>query len=66
MKNSYRKQQQAVTLFRQFTAAKKRAEILPLIRICKERKIAMRIGTNHGSLSERLLNRYGRLRLQAW
>ncbi len=33
MKNSYRKQQQAVTLFRQFTAAKKRAEILPLIRI---------------------------------
>src|SRR5205085_3270557 len=26
---------------------------------CKERCVAMRIGTNHGSLSDRILNRYG-------
>ncbi|HEY8965581.1 MAG TPA: flavodoxin-dependent (E)-4-hydroxy-3-methylbut-2-enyl-diphosphate synthase, partial [Candidatus Methylacidiphilales bacterium] len=31
----------------------------PLVRLCQERKIAMRIGTNHGSLSDRLMNRYG-------
>jgi (E)-4-hydroxy-3-methylbut-2-enyl-diphosphate synthase len=31
----------------------------PLVRLCKERGIAMRIGTNHGSLSDRILNRYG-------
>jgi (E)-4-hydroxy-3-methylbut-2-enyl-diphosphate synthase len=31
----------------------------PLVRLCQERGIAMRIGTNHGSLSDRILNRYG-------
>jgi (E)-4-hydroxy-3-methylbut-2-enyl-diphosphate synthase len=31
----------------------------PLVELCKERGIAMRIGTNHGSLSDRILNRYG-------
>ncbi|SDU24096.1 4-hydroxy-3-methylbut-2-en-1-yl diphosphate synthase [Verrucomicrobium sp. GAS474] len=31
----------------------------PLVRLCQERKIAMRIGTNHGSLADRLMNRYG-------
>jgi len=32
---------------------------LPLVRICKEEGTAMRIGTNHGSLSDRILSRYG-------
>jgi len=32
---------------------------LPLVKICKEHGTAMRIGTNHGSLSDRILNRYG-------
>jgi (E)-4-hydroxy-3-methylbut-2-enyl-diphosphate synthase len=32
---------------------------LPLVRICKEHGTAMRIGTNHGSLSDRILSRYG-------
>jgi (E)-4-hydroxy-3-methylbut-2-enyl-diphosphate synthase len=31
----------------------------PLVDLCKTRGIAMRIGTNHGSLSDRILNRYG-------
>ncbi len=31
----------------------------PLVELCKRRGIAMRIGTNHGSLSDRILNRYG-------
>ena len=31
----------------------------PLVRRCRERGVAMRIGTNHGSLSDRILNRYG-------
>jgi (E)-4-hydroxy-3-methylbut-2-enyl-diphosphate synthase len=31
----------------------------PLVKICKERGTAMRIGTNHGSLSDRILSRYG-------
>jgi (E)-4-hydroxy-3-methylbut-2-enyl-diphosphate synthase len=31
----------------------------PLVDLCKNRSIAMRIGTNHGSLSDRILNRYG-------
>jgi len=33
--------------------------ILPLIRICKENGTAIRIGSNHGSLSDRIVNRYG-------
>lgn len=36
-----------------------RARFLPLIKICKEYGTAMRIGTNHGSLSDRILSRYG-------
>lgn len=36
-----------------------RTKFLPLIRICKEYGTAMRIGTNHGSLSDRILSRYG-------
>lgn len=31
----------------------------PLVLKCKERGIAMRIGTNHGSLSDRIMNRFG-------
>jgi 4-hydroxy-3-methylbut-2-en-1-yl diphosphate synthase IspG/GcpE len=31
----------------------------PLVLKCKERNVAMRIGTNHGSLSARTLSRYG-------
>src|SRR6184192_2623510 len=36
-----------------------RQRFTPLVRLCKERGIAMRIGTNHGSLSDRIMNRYG-------
>jgi (E)-4-hydroxy-3-methylbut-2-enyl-diphosphate synthase len=36
-----------------------RERFAPLVALCKERGIAMRIGTNHGSLSDRILNRYG-------
>jgi (E)-4-hydroxy-3-methylbut-2-enyl-diphosphate synthase len=39
--------------------ARIRERFSPLVRLCKERGIAMRIGTNHGSLSDRILNRYG-------
>lgn len=31
----------------------------PLVKLCKELGRAMRIGTNHGSLSDRIMNRYG-------
>ncbi len=31
----------------------------PLVLLCKQHKTAMRIGTNHGSLSDRILSRYG-------
>ncbi|HMG67967.1 MAG TPA: (E)-4-hydroxy-3-methylbut-2-enyl-diphosphate synthase, partial [Chitinophagaceae bacterium] len=36
-----------------------RERFTPLIRICKEYGTAMRIGTNHGSLSDRIMSRYG-------
>ena len=36
-----------------------RQRFTPLVRLCRERGIAMRIGTNHGSLSDRIMNRYG-------
>src|SRR6266542_3308889 len=36
-----------------------RERFSPLVDLCKKREIAMRIGTNHGSLSDRILNRYG-------
>jgi len=31
----------------------------PLVKVCKEYGTAMRIGTNHGSLSDRIMSRYG-------
>ncbi|MFN9113484.1 MAG: (E)-4-hydroxy-3-methylbut-2-enyl-diphosphate synthase, partial [Bacteroidota bacterium] len=36
-----------------------REKFTPLVRICKEHGTAMRIGTNHGSLSDRIMSRYG-------
>ena len=36
-----------------------RKKFTPLVKICKEHGTAMRIGTNHGSLSDRILSRYG-------
>jgi (E)-4-hydroxy-3-methylbut-2-enyl-diphosphate synthase len=36
-----------------------RERFSPLVDLCRKRGIAMRIGTNHGSLSDRILNRYG-------
>lgn len=36
-----------------------RKRFIPLVQICKEHGTAMRIGTNHGSLSDRILSRYG-------
>ena len=39
--------------------ARIREKFLPLIKICKEHGTAMRIGTNHGSLSDRIMSRYG-------
>jgi (E)-4-hydroxy-3-methylbut-2-enyl-diphosphate synthase len=36
-----------------------RQKFTPLVKICKEYGTAMRIGTNHGSLSDRILSRYG-------
>jgi len=36
-----------------------REEFAPLVRLCKELNRAIRIGTNHGSLSDRIMNRYG-------
>jgi (E)-4-hydroxy-3-methylbut-2-enyl-diphosphate synthase len=35
------------------------AKFTPLVLLCKEHGTAMRIGTNHGSLSDRILSRYG-------
>ncbi|MBX6380136.1 MAG: (E)-4-hydroxy-3-methylbut-2-enyl-diphosphate synthase [Thermoflavifilum aggregans] len=52
--------------FKEYTDAEYQAEIerirerfVPLIRICREYGTAMRIGTNHGSLSDRIMSRYG-------
>lgn len=36
-----------------------RERFSPLVLSCKDRGVAMRIGTNHGSLSDRIMNRYG-------
>ena len=36
-----------------------REEFTPLVHLCKDLGRAMRIGTNHGSLSDRIMNRYG-------
>jgi len=45
----------------QYTAELKRIEekFTPLVKLCKELGRAMRIGTNHGSLSDRIMNRFG-------
>ncbi|GAB4454076.1 MAG: (E)-4-hydroxy-3-methylbut-2-enyl-diphosphate synthase [Bacteroidia bacterium] len=52
--------------YKEYTDAEYNAEIerirekfLPLIKVCKEYGTALRIGTNHGSLSDRILSRYG-------
>jgi len=44
-----------------YSAELKRIEekFTPLVKLCKANKTAMRIGTNHGSLSDRILSRYG-------
>ncbi len=36
-----------------------REKLTPLVKICKKHGTAMRVGTNHGSLSDRIMNRYG-------
>ncbi len=36
-----------------------RDRFVPFINICKEHKTAIRIGVNHGSLSDRIMSRYG-------
>ncbi|MBK5719662.1 4-hydroxy-3-methylbut-2-en-1-yl diphosphate synthase [Dysgonomonas sp. Marseille-P4677] len=36
-----------------------KAKFIPLLNICKEHKTAIRIGVNHGSLSDRIMSRYG-------
>ncbi len=36
-----------------------RERFTPLVVLCKERGVSIRIGTNHGSLSDRIMNRYG-------
>ena len=36
-----------------------RERFTPLVKICKEYGTAMRVGTNHGSLSDRIMSRYG-------
>jgi (E)-4-hydroxy-3-methylbut-2-enyl-diphosphate synthase len=45
----------------QYTAELKRIEerFEPLVRLCQQLNRAMRIGTNHGSLSDRIMNRFG-------
>jgi (E)-4-hydroxy-3-methylbut-2-enyl-diphosphate synthase len=39
--------------------ARIRERFSPLVELCKSRGVAIRIGTNHGSLSDRIMNRYG-------
>jgi len=36
-----------------------REKLLPLLNICKSRGVAIRLGVNHGSLSDRVMSRYG-------
>lgn len=36
-----------------------RAKLIPLLNICKEHHTAIRLGVNHGSLSDRIMSRYG-------
>ena len=39
--------------------AKIKTNLLPLVQICRQNKTAIRVGTNHGSLSPRIMARYG-------
>jgi (E)-4-hydroxy-3-methylbut-2-enyl-diphosphate synthase len=39
--------------------ARIRGRFTPLVKLCQERGVSIRIGTNHGSLSDRIMNRYG-------
>ena len=39
--------------------AKIRTRLVPFLRICKEHHTAIRLGVNHGSLSDRIMSRYG-------
>lgn len=34
-------------------------QLLPLLEICRKRSVSLRIGVNHGSLSDRIMSRYG-------
>lgn len=34
-------------------------KLIPLIELCKTRNVAIRVGVNHGSLSDRIMSRYG-------
>ena len=45
----------------QYAAELQRIEdkFTPLVKLCRELKRAVRIGTNHGSLSDRIMNRFG-------
>jgi len=45
----------------QYEAELRRIEekFTPLVKLCKELRRALRIGTNHGSLSDRIMNRFG-------
>lgn len=43
----------------QFELERIHERVLPLLKICKEYGTAIRIGVNHGSLSDRIINRYG-------
>lgn len=36
-----------------------RDAFVPLLKVCKEHSTALRIGVNHGSLSDRIMSRYG-------
>jgi (E)-4-hydroxy-3-methylbut-2-enyl-diphosphate synthase len=36
-----------------------RERFTPLVKLCQQRGVSLRIGTNHGSLSDRIMNRYG-------
>lgn len=36
-----------------------REKLTPLVTLCKEKNVAIRIGTNHGSLSDRIMSRFG-------
>ncbi len=38
---------------------KLKENFIPLLKICKEHNTTIRIGTNHGSLSDRIMSRYG-------